>query len=130
MMAHFTFMDLFIKGGPIMWPLLVTSIVATTALIERIFFMLRERRHRDPAAVDAILRAVEKSDVESALAAGRKSKDFVARTLIYALEHRQHSFSGAILRAANLELKRFNRGLSVLDTTVTLAPLLGLLGTV
>ena len=35
-----------------------------------------------------------------------------------------------MLRAANWELKRFNRGLTILDTTITLAPLLGLLGTV
>jgi hypothetical protein len=35
-----------------------------------------------------------------------------------------------MLRAANWELKRFNRGLTILDTTVPLAPLVGLLGTV
>ena len=35
-----------------------------------------------------------------------------------------------MLRAANLEMKRWNRGLPVLDTVITLAPLLGLLGTV
>ena len=35
-----------------------------------------------------------------------------------------------MLRAANQELKRFNRGLAVLDTIITLAPLLGLLGTI
>jgi biopolymer transport protein ExbB len=38
--------------------------------------------------------------------------------------------SNAFLRAANQELQRFNRGLPVLDTIITLAPLLGLLGTV
>ena len=35
-----------------------------------------------------------------------------------------------MLRAANWELKRFNRGLTILDTTIPLAPLVGLLGTV
>jgi biopolymer transport protein ExbB len=34
------------------------------------------------------------------------------------------------MRAASRELNRFNRGLSILDTVITLAPLLGLLGTV
>jgi biopolymer transport protein ExbB len=38
--------------------------------------------------------------------------------------------TNAISNAANRELKRFSRGLSVLDTAITLAPLLGLLGTV
>ena len=44
--------------------------------------------------------------------------------------HRDKSVSEALLRAANWELKRFNRGLTILDTIITLAPLLGLLGTV
>jgi biopolymer transport protein ExbB len=35
-----------------------------------------------------------------------------------------------MLRAANWELNRFHRGLTILDTAITLAPLLGLLGTV
>ena len=54
----------------------------------------------------------------------------MARALGYALSHREKSFSEAMLRAANRELKRFNRGLTILDTAITLAPLLGLLGTV
>jgi len=49
---------------------------------------------------------------------------------VYALEHRERSLSNALRRAANSELKRFNRGLTILDTLITLAPLLGLLGTV
>lgn len=48
----------------------------------------------------------------------------------YALEHRDFSFSNALLQASSLELQRFNRGISVLDTIVTLAPLEGLFGTV
>jgi len=54
----------------------------------------------------------------------------VARTLTYALNNRERSVSDALMRAAHWELKRYNRGLTVLDTVITLAPLLGLLGTV
>ena len=52
------------------------------------------------------------------------------RALAYALTHRGRPFSEAMLRAANWKLKRFNRGLTILDTTIPLAPLVGLLGTV
>jgi biopolymer transport protein ExbB len=122
--------QLFIKGGPIMWPILVASLVALTVVVERLVFVAQGHFRRQPEVVGDILARVERSDVEGAIATGRKSRDFVARTLTYALEHRDKSVSEALLRAANWELQRFNRGLSILDTIITLAPLLGLLGTV
>lgn len=122
--------QLFIKGGPIMWPILATSLVALTVVIERLIFIIGEAVKRQPQVVGEILTRVEKGDVDGAIDAGRASEDFVARTLTYALRHRDKSVSEALLRAANWELKRFNRGLTILDTIITLAPLLGLLGTV
>src|SRR5262245_28303716 len=122
--------ELFLKGGPVMWPLLATSLVTLSVVIERLLFVAREWRRRRPDAVEAVFRAAERGDLAAAVAAGLRSPDPVARSLASALEHRDESFSGAMLRAANGELKRWNRGLSTLDTAVTLAPLLGLLGTV
>lgn len=122
--------ELFIKGGPVMWPLLLASIVSLSVVIERLFFIVVERSRRKPELVESILENVEKGDLETAATAGEGSGDFVARVLSYAIAHRDRSFTNAFLRAANLELKRFNQGLSILDTTITLAPLLGLFGTV
>ena len=122
--------ELFHKGGPIMWPLLVLSIVALTVVLERLVFIARERMRRNAEDVDAMLTQVEHAEIDAAANTGIGSRDFVARALAYALTHRERSFSEAMLRAANWELKRFNRGLTILDTTITLAPLLGLLGTV
>jgi biopolymer transport protein ExbB len=123
-------LEIFLKGGPIMWPLLFTSVVALTVALERLYFIFREKRSRQPQVVEAILHQLEHANSEAGIHAGRGSTDFVARTLTYALTHGQESLAQAVLRAANLELKRFRRGLSVLDTIITLAPLLGLLGTV
>ena len=113
-----------------MWPLLLTSIVALTVVIERLFFTARERWRRQPAVVAGIFAAAEAGDFEGARKAGAGSADFVARALTFALEHRDVSFSNALLQASNHELQRFNRGLAVLDTVITLAPLEGLFGTV
>ncbi|MEP6672906.1 MAG: MotA/TolQ/ExbB proton channel family protein [Chthoniobacter sp.] len=122
--------QLFVKGGPIMWPILCTSIVALTVVLERLLFIVRERFKRQPRVVGEILAKVEAGDFNGAVQVGAGSQDFVAATLVYALENRDKSVSEALLRAANWELKRFNRGLAILDTVITLAPLLGLLGTV
>ncbi len=113
-----------------MWPLLITSIVALTIVVERLIFTLREKMKRQPEVMEDILSYVELGDLHTAIQKGQGSEDFLVKTLIYALSHREKSLGSAILRAANLELQRFNRGLSILDTIITLAPLLGLLGTV
>ncbi|HTA95535.1 MAG TPA: MotA/TolQ/ExbB proton channel family protein [Verrucomicrobiae bacterium] len=121
---------IFLNGGPVMWPLLICSIITVATALERLFFIIRERTRRKPQLVEKILERVEHHDLDGAIKIGNDNRDFVARVLTFALAHRAESFSSAVLRAANLELKKFNRGLAVLDTIVTLAPLLGLLGTV
>lgn len=123
-------LEIFEKGGPIMWPLLATSVTALSVTIERAIFIWRERRHRRPETVERILQLTEKGQADAAMRLGLECTDFVARTLASGLAHRGTSFSNGLLRAANQELKRFGRGLATLDTIITLAPLLGLLGTV
>jgi len=121
---------LFVKGGPVMWPLLLTSVIAFTVVFERILFLVKESKQRDEKQVEWFLTQVEQGQMEQALEAGKTSADFVARTLVYGLTHRKQSLSHALMQAANKELKRFERGLAILDTVITVAPLLGLFGTV
>jgi biopolymer transport protein ExbB len=114
-----------------MWPLLACSLAALGVAIERVLFLVAESIRRQPSVVDAMLDAVEQQEPDKALQLGNECSDFVARTLCAALSHRREkSVSSALLRAAERELARYDRGLSTLDTIITLAPLLGLLGTV
>ena len=125
-----TAMELFKHGGPIMWPILLVSFLLITVAVERVIFIFRENGRRQPELVDKMLEMVEGKDVDGALELGKKSHDYVARILVYALSHREHSLGNAFTRAANQEMQRFSQGLPTLDTCVTAAPLLGLLGTV
>jgi biopolymer transport protein ExbB len=121
--------ELFLKGGPIMWPILVASVVALSVALERMFFALGESSRRNPQQVRDILLWIERGDVAAARKIGVNSRDFVARALVQALAH-PTKFQEAMLAAASVELRRYSRGLPILDTIITLAPLLGLLGTV
>lgn len=123
-------MELFKHGGPIMWPILVVSFLMITVAIERVMFIIRENSRRQPDLVDKMLERVEANDISGAVEMGKKSQDFVARILVYAITHREHSLGNAFTRAANQEMQRFSQGLPTLDTCITAAPLLGLLGTV
>jgi biopolymer transport protein ExbB len=121
---------IFEKGGPIMWPLLAASVLALAVVLERILFLLMVKRRRDPKRLGHLLGELERGDANAAVNVGRGSKDFVVRAMTYALGHKEQSLSHALIWAQQQELKRFRRGIPVLDTVITLAPLLGLLGTV
>jgi biopolymer transport protein ExbB len=123
-------MQLFIAGGPVMWPILLVSFVGLTVIVERVLFIIRENSNRDIETVEKMLEKVEAGDLDNALAIGKQSKDFIARILVYTLTNRDYSMHNAFIRASTQELTRFQQGTAILDTVVTASPLLGLLGTV
>src|SRR5438270_5213828 len=122
--------DNFRKGGPIMWPILLVSIVALTVVIERIFWWGGRWFRRDPKRIEKVFTAIEVGDVAEASRLSRDSRDPVLRMMWNGLNHQHASLQGALQVAAGIEIKRAGRFLVVMDTLVTLAPLLGLLGTI
>jgi len=123
-------MELYKHGGPIMWPLALVSFVTLTMVLERTIFLVSEKGTRDPATVEKMFTLIEQQSPEAAVKLGKGSKDYIARILAEALVNRNYSLSSAFLRASSAAVDRIQQGISVLDTCVTAAPLLGLLGTV
>ena len=121
---------IFIQGGPIMWPMLLASIIAFAVVIERLLFLGLERLRRNEKGRERILEALDKGDIGGAVSIAQGSKDYVLRVIHYAITRKDQSIAHALQYAQAQETKRFQRGTSVLDTVITLAPLLGLLGTV
>jgi biopolymer transport protein ExbB len=122
--------DKFHKGGPIMWPILIVSIIGLTVVIERIFWWSGRWFRRDPKRIEKVFTAIENGDVTEASRLSRGSRDPVLRMMWNGLNHQHASLQGALQVAAGIEIKRAGRFLVVMDTLVTLAPLLGLLGTI
>jgi biopolymer transport protein ExbB len=122
--------DNFRKGGPIMWPILIVSIIALTVVIERCIWWMGRWFRRDPKRIEKVFTAIENNDVAEASRLSRGSSDPVLRMMWNGLNHQHASLQGALQVAAGIEIKRAGRFLVVMDTLVTLAPLLGLLGTI
>src|SRR5215216_3896343 len=122
--------DKFHKGGPIMWPILIVSIIGLTVVIERIFWWGGRWFRRDPKRIEKVFTAIENGDTAEASRLSRGSRDPVLRMMWNGLNHQHASLQGALQVAAGIEIKRAGRFLVVMDTLVTLAPLLGLLGTI
>ena len=122
--------DKFHKGGPVMWPILIVSIIALTVVIERCFWWGGRWFRRDPKRIEKVFTAIENGDTTEASRLSRGSRDPVLRMMWNGLNHQHASLQGALQVAAGIEIKRAGRFLVVMDTLVTLAPLLGLLGTI
>lgn len=129
MIANIVF-NFLIKGGPVMVPIIFCALIAVAVVGERTFWWLRESRRRDPKKLEQILAALENNDIPAATQLADGSEDPIIRMIYRGLNHAHTSLQGALQLAAGIELERAGRFLTVMDTLVTLAPLLGLLGTV
>jgi len=122
--------DIFIKGGPVMYPLLACSVIALTVIIERALFWMREGMLRNQPLVDNVLDLCRGGDWATVKGEVAGSKDYIIRILVSGILHREFSMAKAMETSASDELKRMRRYLAVLDTMITVAPLLGIFGTV
>jgi biopolymer transport protein ExbB len=113
-----------------MYPLLICSLISVAIIVERIIFWLEVKRGRDTFLVSEMLQLAGKGHYEKAAQRARGSRDYIARTLLDGIAHRNYSLSQALEMRAEEEIKRMRKNLTILDTIVTLAPLLGILGTV
>jgi biopolymer transport protein ExbB len=116
-----------VKGGLVMIPLVLCSIVSLAVTIERLLYW---RRISSKQPVEQMLVSVEQGKLKEALSEGRESPLPAARVLAAGLAHRNPSYSKAMEVAAQGEMPVLKRRLVILDTIITLAPLLGLLGTI
>jgi biopolymer transport protein ExbB len=123
-------MQIFVRGGPVMYPLLACSIIALTVIIERMLFWIRERMRANRSLVDRVLELCREGNWEAVKREVAGSKDFVIRILVSGILHREFSMIKAMDAAASDEIKRMRRFMNVLDTMITVAPLLGIFGTV
>jgi biopolymer transport protein ExbB len=122
--------DWYVKGGPVMIPILIAQVVAFAVIVERVFWYIRDKSKRDNDKLEKIFAAVEQNEIKTASSLARTSEDPRIRVIWHGLNHHHSSMQGALQVASGIEIERAGRFLPVMDTIVTLAPLLGLLGTV
>jgi biopolymer transport protein ExbB len=116
-----------IKGGIVLVPLLASSLVALTVVVDRFWFWRRMGKHHPGGAILAL---ASEGKLEQALKLAAESSHPVAQVLRAGIEHRHVAPAVAMSAEAQAQLQQLKRYLPILDTIITLAPLLGLLGTV
>jgi len=123
---------LFNKGGFVMYPLLACSILVIAVTIER-YSYYRSARTDIEALLNALEPQVKNGDWQSAIDTCRSSQGIAAEFLtkgLMAAKERRSTLEQLLDGWAVIAVAKLRYRLSYLDTIVTLAPLLGLLGTV
>ncbi len=119
--------NLLISGGWMMIPILVCSLVALTISIERFVFFKNFGASR---LAPKMLSLIEQEKFTDALALAENQTSPVLLVISTGVLQRSNQPSKAMEAAAIAEVTKMKRGLPVLDTIITLGPLLGLLGTI
>ncbi len=125
-----TLWDIVQQGGPLMWPLLACSFVVLVLIIERSLFWVNLTRQCDNQLLDEVLHLAEGSNWQEIREKTSQCRDYVIRILVTGIVHRQFSMAKAMEAEAEVTLQRMRRSMAALDTMITVAPLLGILGTV
>lgn len=124
------FKEWMVKGGPVMWPLLLCSLWALACILERAIYWWRQRSRLNCAEVDLFLEHLRHGRLKEALRIGRISRNPILKTLMASLAHGDKILDDALELEVAKTSEEFWRTLAGLDTAVTLAPLLGIFGTV
>ena len=122
----------FLKGGFLMWPILLCSIVALTIIFERTFHFWRACIKTD-ILIGAVKKMVVKGELEKALEYSEKQQGPVAYILSLCLRERSRSKKERdemISLGGSKELRKLEKNVRTLGIIAHVTPLLGLLGTV
>ena len=125
--------NLFAAGGIVMWPLLAFSVLGVALIIERIRFWVRINQ-RQSRVVRDVLNLYRLDNVVGAMDKLQKNADLpLARIFLAALELEEpnpEEFRLALESESQAEIPVLKRFQNLFETIISLAPLLGLLGTV
>jgi Biopolymer transport proteins len=128
-----TLLDYFQRGGGVMWGILAVALIALAISLERIYSLFIKLRVNPVKIVENTIKIIEEKGVKEAIDYLNKQKNPVANVLAAGLEKAGKSkvvVEEAMERRASKELAFLDQGMIYISAAVTLAPILGFMGTV
>lgn len=124
--------DMISKGGPMMYLIILSSILASGVVIDRIYNLRRARIDADKF-MDDITAVLKRNKIIESIEMCNKTPGPIAHIIkagILKHDRSKPEIREAVEEAAQLEIPRLEKHLPILSTIAHIAPLLGLLGTV
>lgn len=125
-------LELFTKGGMVMWPILLCSLVTVAVIVEK-YIMLAQSKVDPKQLMTKIRSALMRNDIAGAVDACHKIKAPVANILKHGVlnyKYGHQAVKESIETAGKEEIFHMEKRLSVLANMAGIAPMLGFLGTV
>lgn len=124
--------DVLVKGGWMMYPLLLSSVIALAVSLERLW-ALRRKKIIVPEIVAVIDQIKEPEDLNLAKSVCQKFEGPFANILLTTIENQDlppDELRTLVEDDGRQQIRSLQRGLVTLETIASVAPLIGLLGTV
>jgi len=124
--------ELISKGGLIMIPLLLSALIALTVILERLFAFHRLYR-TDPAIIQETFHHLHQGDLTKATSVCQKQQTPATSLLSVGIQHFHHPSEVMELvmkNQAEAWVPHLEKRIEIIDTVITAAPLMGLLGTI
>jgi biopolymer transport protein ExbB len=120
------------KGGPVMYPIMLCSIIAFGIILERLYY-LRKVRIDTVTFMHNIEGALKRNKIEESVKICEAAEGPIARIVKAGLlkyDRPRQEIREAIEDAGHQEVPKLERYIKILATIAHISPLLGLLGTV
>jgi len=120
------------KGGVVMWPILMCSVLALAIFLERLVRFSR-MRSRGAGLSEKVIRLIKTGEIKAAEEKAINSDSSMGRVLAQAIRFKdrdRETLETVVMHAAEEEVRNMSSYLQALATIGNIAPLLGLLGTV
>ncbi len=122
--------ELIQQGGAVMYPIMACSVIVLTVIFERLLFWLYIKKRRNRQLTDMVLQLAESGSWQKIKEITQGSEDHVIRVLTVGILHRDYDMTKAMEAEAQHIVKKMSQFMTILDTMITVTPLLGILGTV
>ncbi len=120
----------FIEGGWVMWPILLTFLLSLSVILDRTVWWAVLKSKVRPGLHEKAREALGTGDFPTAWQLGDSAEEPFLNNLREGMSHAHTSMLAAMQLHATLLIEKSEARMWVLSTMITLAPLLGLFGTV
>ena len=122
--------NIFFQGGLLMYPLAICLTITIVIAIERITFWLELSKSKDNILLKKMILSLKENKYSEFIEQCKKSNHLINRILLKLTDSNKNNFKQNVDIELTKEYEKLKKGHIVLDTIISISPMIGILGTV